>query len=201
MDFSHFGLFYTLTWILSFSALRKSWATGSDFQTASLSKFSKKVKIWCGFTLFLYFFSSKQAFYRLPALTQSQATGFNLTLWKTRAEIERTTTIWDGFFAFWSFQMDFTYGVIRPNLGTLGPSRRRFRTPSPLAALLNASRKLYLALLPVCNIVSSSIFLNLLWHCERSTCMIMRCDPGKRPKCEKSISNCSCPFDFSAGLP
>ena len=37
--------FYTLTWILSFSALRKSWATRSDFQTASLSKFSKKVKI------------------------------------------------------------------------------------------------------------------------------------------------------------
>ena len=93
--------FYTLTWILSFSALRKSWATGSDFQTASLSKFSKKMKIWCGFTLFWSFFSSKQAFYRLPALTQSQATGFDL--WKIRAEIERTTTIWDGFFAFWSF--------------------------------------------------------------------------------------------------
>ena len=91
MDFSHFGLFLYSDFDPIFLSAQKELSDRIGLPNSkSFEVFEKSENLMWIYSI-LIFFSSKQAFYRLPALTQSQATGFDL--WKTRAEIERTTTI------------------------------------------------------------------------------------------------------------
>ena len=69
--------FQGLTWIISFSELRESWAPGLVFTTGIPSKFLKKSKIWCGFSPILVFFALKKANQLFSTIRQTWAIGLN----------------------------------------------------------------------------------------------------------------------------